>query len=187
MSLSAGLWIAAAGTVGALATAVVAQVRQSHGVSIRLPAAQGATGMMTPGRDEQPFSVFLSYASVDAGDFASDLASALRDRDLNIWYLHDIIKPGDSIDGTIEQGLAQCRYGVVILSPHFFDTPWSTRELNALEAREAQGTEMILPIWHGVALEDIRRHAPPLADRLAMKVEDESLQEMADKIAAIAR
>jgi hypothetical protein len=39
---------------------------------------------------------------------------------------------GDRLRRSIDRGLANCRYGIVILSPMFFGKEWPQRELDGL-------------------------------------------------------
>ena len=113
-------------------------------------------------------SVFLSHASEDKDSFARPLATALRQRGLDVWYDEFILKLGDSIRGKIDRGLADCDFAVAILSEHFFRKPWPQQEVSGLTAREvAEKRKIILPIWHEVDLERVMRYSPLLADRLA--------------------
>lgn len=72
---------------------------------------------------------------------------------------------GDSLREAIDRGLANSRFGIVVLSSAFFRKRWTQRELNGLVAREMhEGRELVLPIWHGVNHAEIIEHSPPLAD-----------------------
>ena len=65
--------------------------------------------------------------------------------------------------------MANSRFGIVILSPRFFEKHWPVQELNGLASREVEGQKVILPIWHNVSFEEVRRFSPILADRVAVK------------------
>ena len=118
--------------------------------------------------DEKEWDVFISHASEDKESFVEPLARALEGAGLQVWYDQDKIRLGDGIRSKIGEGLAKSRYGVVVLSPSFFEKEWTKRELGALEAQEGKGKKVILPILHGVYNEDLAYHSPMLADRLAV-------------------
>ena len=63
------------------------------------------------------------------------------------------------------------KFGVVVLRPHFFEKHWPQQELNGLATRELGGKKVILPIWHKVGFDEVRRYSPALADRLAVRTE----------------
>lgn len=75
---------------------------------------------------------------------------------------------GDSLRRSIDRGLANSRFGIVVLSPAFFAKEWPQRELDGLVAQEMGGRKVILPVWHNVTLDDVRRFSPTLADRVGV-------------------
>ena len=77
-------------------------------------------------------------------------------------------KIGDSLRASIEYGLANSRYGVVIASKNFLAKRWPVQELNGLWARESSGKHVILPVWHNITAEEMGRVSPMLADRFAV-------------------
>ncbi|MBB4635838.1 toll/interleukin-1 receptor domain-containing protein [Longimicrobium terrae] len=112
--------------------------------------------------------VFLSYASEDRDEIAKPLAELLTQLGVSVWYDETQIRVGDSIRRSIDEGLAICRYGVVVLSPTFLSKHHTRRELDGLAQREVAGEKVILPIWVDVDVMEIRRFSPPLADRKAL-------------------
>jgi len=78
---------------------------------------------------------------------------------------------GDSLRASIDYGLTNSRYGVVILSKDFFAKHWPVQELNGLATREVNANRTILPIWHKVGFEEVRGFSPTLADRVAARSE----------------
>ncbi len=114
------------------------------------------------------WDVFISHAWEDKEEIARPLAEALRQKGLRVWYDEFALTLGDSLRRSIDRGLAQSRYGVVILSPHFFNKEWPQRELDGLVAKEVSSGKTILPVWHNVTWEDVRHFSPTLADKLAV-------------------
>jgi hypothetical protein len=76
---------------------------------------------------------------------------------------------GDRLRRKIDDGLAKSRFGVVILSPSFFEKHWPQQELDGLAAREIRGVKVILPIWHNVGHDEVLAYSPTLADRIAAR------------------
>lgn len=114
--------------------------------------------------------VFICHASEDKDAVARPLAEALRERHIDVWYDEFSMNVGDSLREAIDRGLASCRYGVVIVSPAFFQKRWPQREMNGLVAREmSEGRKLVLPIWHDVELSDVVAYSPPLADVVATR------------------
>jgi len=116
----------------------------------------------------EEWDAFISHASEDKESFARPLAEALRNQGLKIWYDDFTLAVGDSLRRSIDQGLGRSRFGIVVLSPSFFAKEWPQRELDGLVAREVNGQKVILPVWHKVDAEAIRKFSPTLADRVGV-------------------
>lgn len=113
--------------------------------------------------------VFISHASEDKRDVARPLAVALTQRGFKVWFDEYTLKLGDSLRREIDRGLGACRYGVVVLSPHFFAKEWPQRELDALAAREvSEKGKVILPVWHNVDHRFVALKSPTLADKIGV-------------------
>ncbi len=112
---------------------------------------------------------------------ARPLAEALKERGLSVWIDETEITVGDSLRQVIDRGLAESRFGVVILSPAFMAKHWPARELDALAARESDGTKVILPVWHGVEQTEIAQFSPMLADRVSVST-NLGVDEVADRL-----
>ena len=109
--------------------------------------------------------VFICHASEDKEDFVRPLAEALRSSHIEVWYDEFTLNVGDSLREAIDRGLASSRFGIVVLSPNFFQKRWPNRELNGLVARETQeDRRLILPVWHNVDQSEVVAFSPPLAD-----------------------
>lgn len=114
------------------------------------------------------WDVFVCHASEDKQEFVNGLAAELHSRGLNVWYDDFILTVGDGLRRSIDKGLLQSRFGIVVLSPHFFSKQWPQRELDGLAQLEEGGTKVILPVWHKIDKEGVQSHSPTLADRIAV-------------------
>lgn len=114
------------------------------------------------------WDIFISHASEDKDAVARPLADRLIQHGLNVWYDEYTLTLGDSLRRSIDKGLAGSRYGLVILSPHFFEKEWPQNELDGLVAREDGSEKRILPVWHNVNRKDVVSFSPPLADKLGV-------------------
>jgi hypothetical protein len=121
-----------------------------------------------PSSNDVAWDVFISHASEDKEALVRALAERLRLKGVRVWYDEFTLQLGDSLRRSIDRGLAHSRFGVVILSPSFFSKEWPQKELDGLVAREVEGRKIILPVWHEVNSEDIRKFSPTLADRIAI-------------------
>ena len=118
------------------------------------------------------WDVFISHASEDKESFVRPLASALKNTRLLVWFDETALTVGDSLRGKIDEGLAQSRYGIVVLSPNFFAKRWPQQELDGLVSKEVSGIKVILPIWHNIDLAGVQANSPMLAGRLAAQSSD---------------
>ena len=114
------------------------------------------------------WDVFISHASEDKEEIARPLAEELEQRGFRVWYDDLTLEMGDNLRPSIDKGLKESRYGIVILSPSFFAKEWAIRELDALMIRESNGVKVILPVWHKIAREEIEGHSLMLAGRIGM-------------------
>ena len=96
----------------------------------------------------QQWDFLISHASEDKEAIARPLAEALRSKGKKVWYDDFSLKVGDSLRESIDYGLAHSSFGIVILSPRFFEKHWPNKELDGLAAREVNGAKVILPVWH---------------------------------------
>lgn len=114
------------------------------------------------------WDIFISHASEDKDAVARPLADRLIQHGLKVWYDEYTLTLGDSLRRSIDKGLAGSRYGLVVLSPHFFEKEWTQKELDGLVAREDGSEKRILPVWHNVSRKDVVSFSPPLADKLGV-------------------
>ncbi len=119
-------------------------------------------------QDDQQYDVFISHASEDKESFANGLAEKLTAAGVAVWYDDMVLGWGDSLRRSIDKGLARSRFGVVILSEHFFKKEWPQRELDGLVQLEIAGQSRILPIWHKISKDEVARASPTLADKVAL-------------------
>lgn len=132
--------------------------------------------------------IFLSHASEDKDEIARPLKTALEAQGLTVWFDEISIKVGQSIRQEIEKGLTQTRFGVVILSPHFFAKQWTQAELDALfNKKMATGRDLILPIWHRVTKGEVQAQSPMLAGIKALNTSLMTIEQIAEGIGEVAR
>ena len=96
------------------------------------------------------WDVFISHATEDKESFVRPLAIELEKSGLRVWYDEFSLKLGDSLNESINKGLIESQFGIVVLSRSFFEKQWPKRELDGLVAREITEGKVILPLWHGV-------------------------------------
>jgi hypothetical protein len=114
--------------------------------------------------------LFISHASEDKTEIARPLAEELVHRGFEVWYDEFSLKLGDSLRDSIDKGLIECDFGVVILSKNFFNKNWTKKELNGLISKEVgYSKKFILPIWHNITHQEVIENSVILADLIAIK------------------
>lgn len=133
------------------------------------------------------YDVFIAHASEDKKDFVEPLAKALREEGLEVWYDNFVLMLGDKLRRKIDRGLANSRYGVVVLSKSFFQKEWPQSELDALQIREnREGRKVILPVWYKIDREEVEEQSPLLATSYAGKSSD-GLDKVVKEIVKVCR
>ncbi len=111
------------------------------------------------------YDAFISYASEDKEKFVRPLVIKLKEKNLSIWYDEFSLKVGDSLRKSIDYGLKESKFGIVILSPSFFNKNWPEWELNGLvQLNNKYKERKILPIWHNITYDEILKYSPSIAD-----------------------
>lgn len=169
--------------------ALTQEVRTRHNIQAlqdRLSAEFPDYDVVLNGESANHYDIFISHASQDKEDFVEPLASLLKDMGFRVWYDEFVLKVGDGLRRSIDRGIANSAYGLVVLSPHFFAKAWPQHELDGLTAREIAGQKkLILPIWHNLSYEDVLEYSPSLADKIALDTEKLTLEEIAEAIAEV--
>ena len=136
---------------------------------------------------DRTHDVFISHASEDKDGIVRPLAHALKSHGLDVWYDEFELRIGDSLRRKIDRGLAASRFGIVVLSEHFFGKGWPNYELDGIITRAVSGDQVLLPIWHNVTKQQVINYSPSLADRLARSTATHTVQEIAAEIAQVIR
>jgi TIR domain len=118
------------------------------------------------------WDIFISHASEDRDVFVEPLAKGLKRHGFKVWYDKFCLQVGDSVRRSIEKGLTNSNYGLVVLSKNFFSKEWPQRELDSLFSIKINKKARILPIWLGIDHNEICNYSPLLADIFALKAFD---------------
>jgi hypothetical protein len=131
------------------------------------------------------FDVFISHASEDKDAIVRPLANALAARGLSVWYDEFELRIGDSLRRKIDAGIARSRFGIVVLSQAFFAKSWPQYELDGLVTMAVSARQVLLPVWHGVSRDDVIAQSPSLADKVALRTADMTIDGISDEIASV--
>lgn len=128
------------------------------------------------------YDVFISHASDDKDEIVRPLANKLKDLGVNVWYDEFELKIGDSLRKKIDKGLANSRFGIVVLSKKFISKGWTNYELDGIVSKAVSGEQVILPIWHNITKKEVLDFSPSLADKVARNTASFTVEEIAEEI-----
>ena len=131
------------------------------------------------------YDVFISHAGEDKDEVVRPLANALKASGLTVWYDEFELSIGDSLRRKIDTGIAHSRFGIVVLSSHFFAKGWTQYELDGITTMSVSGKQAILPIWHNLTKAQVIAESPSLADKVARNTADFTIEEIAEEIAQV--
>lgn len=135
--------------------------------------------------DGHLFQFFVSHASEDREQFVSLLVAELVKRRLRVHPLS--IGFGEDLTKAIDHGIAQSRFGIIILSPAYMLKTWTQRELRGFIARETiENRRVILPVLHGVTERELARFSPTLAGQVYCDSRSMTISEIANDVESFA-
>ena len=118
---------------------------------------------------EKPMA-FISHDSRDKDAIARSLAADLQKALCTVWYDEFSLIPGQSLRGSIERGLKECRKCILILSPNFLSNGgWTKAEFDSIFTREIlEKSNIIIPVWHNISKEQVYEYSPRLLDKVGI-------------------
>lgn len=126
--------------------------------------------------------VFLCHAWDDRQKSAKELHDLLVEAGVKVWFSEKDLGLGVPMMRAIDRGLANCRLGLVLVTPAMLDRlpkeSVADKELSALLA----GNQLI-PIVHNTTYEALRNVSPMLASRTGLDTSEDSMAVVAKKIA----
>ncbi|UWY26990.1 toll/interleukin-1 receptor domain-containing protein [Flavobacterium sp. TR2] len=125
--------------------------------------------------------LFISHASEDKDDFVRPLANLLNEYGLKVWYDEFELKIGTSLSRSIDKGISNSNYGLIVLSKSFFSKNWTEYELKSLNSYEIENGDILLPVWKDVTVKEVREFSPYLADKFALTTKN-TIEDIALKI-----
>lgn len=157
---------------------------EAEAVATEYRAVQVASGTAAP-KGSPLFDVFISHATEDK-NYVEPLVKALEAAGIRVWFDRNTLEWGDDLRSSIDRGLANCRYGIVVFSKVFLQKKkWTEYELNSLFALEQQDRKIILPIWHGITRDDFLQYGAGFADRLAKISSKDSYEDIVESLLAL--
>lgn len=129
--------------------------------------------------------IFLCHAWDDRQGVAKELYELLVARDVSVWFSENDIGLGEPFLRAIDKGLTKSRIGIVLVTPALLKSlpaaGVADKELSALLARD-----QLVPIVHNTTFEALRDVSPMLASRNGLNTSEESMANIAAKLAELA-
>lgn len=126
--------------------------------------------------------IFLCHAWDDRQGAAKELHDLLDGHGVKVWFSEKDIALGAPFLREIDRGLAKSRVGIVLVTPNFLNRirgeSIADKELSVL-LQQGQ----LVPIMHGATFEALREVSPMLASRNGLSTAEDSLGEIATKLA----
>ncbi|MFC4025586.1 toll/interleukin-1 receptor domain-containing protein [Oceanobacillus longus] len=128
--------------------------------------------------------VFLCHAWDDRKGAAKELHDLLESNDVSVWFSEKDVGLGVPLLRAIDRGLANSRVGLVLVTPAMLKRlpkeGIADKELSALLANDR-----LIPIVHETTYEALRDVSPLLASRTGLDTEEESMADVATKLAEL--
>ena len=84
--------------------------------------------------------IFISHSSKDKPSVVRKLVVELRSMNFDVWLDEDVILCGDNILSEIEKGIQNSLCVVLVLTPAFFESNWTSLELGLQEDKKTMQT-----------------------------------------------
>lgn len=127
---------------------------------------------------------FLCHAWADRKDSAKELHDLLEAAGVKVWFSEKDLGLGVPMMRAIDKGLANSKVGLVLVTPEMLERlpkeSVADKELSALLA----GNRLV-PIVHNTTYEALRNVSPLLASRSGLDTSEDSMAEIAAKIAEL--
>jgi hypothetical protein len=118
------------------------------------------------------WDLFISHAAEDKEDFVRPLVRALAAKGLRLWYDEVTLRPGDRLRESIDRGMSESKFGLVVLSRAYLRKEWTRYELDGLVQRFISRQATLVPIWHGITKSELAEFSPSLVDIVALNSAD---------------
>lgn len=100
---------------------------------------------------------FISHDSRDKATVAKPIYKELTKRGYKVWYDEYSLSIGDSLTESIEKGISECKFAILILSKNFLSNErWAKYELQSIKTRQIiKNEKTLLPVWHDINESDL--------------------------------
>lgn len=132
----------------------------------------------------EKYDLFLCHAWDDRKGVARELSDKLTAMGVSVWFSEKDLPLGSTMLREIDKGLAKSRAGIVLVTPAFLkrveNEGVAEKELSALLAKDR-----LVPIVHNTTYDELRNVSPLLGSRSGLDTNEDSMDEIAAKLAEL--
>jgi hypothetical protein len=128
--------------------------------------------------------VFLCHAWDDRRGTATELHNLLIAEGVSVWFSEKDIVLGQPFMREIDRGLAKSRTGLVLVTPALLKRV-DRRGVSDKELSELLARDLLIPVVHETTYDELRKVSPLLASRNGLNTADDSMADIAIKIAEL--
>lgn len=137
--------------------------------------------------EDKKYDLFISHASEDKDEIVRPMVTILERLSVRVWYDEFSLQLGDSLTASIDKGLRQSRYGLLMLAKAFLGKNWPDYEYRSLLTRQIDGESVILPLWYGVTKEEVKAYSLFLTDIKGLAVTRDNMNVVIPAIVKVVR
>lgn len=129
--------------------------------------------------------VFLCHAWDDRSGAAKELHDLLESNDVSVWFSEKDVRLGAPLLRAIDKGLAKSRAGIVLVTPALLER-LASEGIADKELSELLSRDQLIPVVHETTFEALREISPLLGSRSGLDTAEDSMADIAVKIAELA-
>lgn len=129
--------------------------------------------------------VFLCHAWDDRSGAAKELHDLLESNDVSVWFSEKDVRLGAPLLRAIDKGLAKSRAGIVLVTPALLER-LASEGIADKELSELLSRDQLIPVVHETTFEALREVSPLLGSRSGLDTAEDSMADIAVKIAELA-
>ena len=135
---------------------------------------------MTGVKNRKKYDVFISHASKDKLDYVEELYRTISRLGINIFYDTETFEWGDNWKEKIYEGVESSEFAIIVISKNYFGREWTEKELSGfLNKQNESGEKIILPLLHGISIDDLNKQYPDLGEIQAISDEKSDVKDVA--------
>lgn len=130
--------------------------------------------------DNKKYDVFISHANKDKLDYVEDLYQTISKLGISVFYDKETFEWGDNWKQKIYDGVDSSEFAIIVISDNYFGREWTEKELQSfLNRQNSSGEKIILPLLHGISVNDLCQHYPELGEIQAISDSQYDIKDVA--------